>query len=515
MSKPTTRFSSLSRSSQQNDSRPNSPIFKTWQEVQDYLNYEMIYLPWDADGVETLAMLRQNFGKTHADLFDPYLDALVKDNLPCETYEQARRLADELETYGLKLYNVYSIGGKVMTTLLDDSEHSKSFANRCSALKHPWIRLVALHSSIAHPLNDDIQAPVQTAQIVSCDDQYYILDNFLILINYSYERFDPRDICTIKAYDLRYWPLRPAKTDLVYDRNNLMPYRLTIQTEWGEMTVYDGSDRALRDNREWVKAVRDENGEYQPDNMSDTQDHSLVLPALAGEQIQQIPYFCHTKPCFSLNGCIYYCYYDDRDLEYSISKDLRRSNQPHTLLEYALKTNTWRTIELPHANCIDASRLFVYRHTWIVVWPRLFRNAQDQSYAFYLWNPKTNEKLYMMNKDLGYMQVEQLISLDNGDLLIMLEDGRICRFDTDIVAWLKSIGLHDAPVTPWQNEVRRDFDGFPIEEPASYIPRTRYISPDDRMRITFENGRTLDIEFLRNKEYHRTMLYSRSRFMRG
>ncbi|MBR4986362.1 MAG: hypothetical protein IKY83_11565 [Proteobacteria bacterium] len=489
------------------DQRDNAPIrhlvFRTWSEAKAYLAHEMIDLPAEADGIETLRLLRDRFAGTYTALLDPVFDETVQQGRSFDTLEQLCRLGDKMLEFDMTLIRIYRADNKVILTIIDDSEASQAFIARCRVCKKPFFLPLAISSKVYSPTNI-IQYPLQPMQIIAPDDQFFKLDNYLVVIRCEADRFDPRPVYVAKAYDLRYWPLTPASTTLTYDGSDLMPFCLKIQTAWGEDSVYYGSPDALRSNREWHRSPRPQTEAFtSPCEEEDSFDDIVHLPALSGNPVQDIPYICHAKPCFSLDGRIYYCYYNDPNAETSIVKDIRYPQSARTLIEYDPQHKTWRMLEIPFANSIDASYLTVYRHTWIVIWPDIWQYHNNHGYAIMFWNPKTNELLYMSKRDIGRIDIDHILSIDHGDLLLILKDGRICRFEGDIISWLRS-EKREIRLSPWQNEIRRDYDGF-RDTPLRY----RHAEIDDRMNITFENGQTLDIESCEAQIYHRTHRYHR------
>ena len=103
---------------------------------------------------------------------------------------------------------------------------------------------------------------------------------------------------------------------------------------------------------------------------------------------------------------------------------------------------------------------------------------------------------------MGCHNINQIILTENNDILILLDDGRLCRFDIDLSNWLKKdMQLHSVLLDNWQNEVRRSYENFP-EETDKFV-RLRRREASDRMLITFEDGRTYDILLKDNKSFIR------------
>ena len=217
-----------------------------------------------------------------------------------------------------------------------------------------------------------------------------------------------------------------------------------------------------------------------------------------GNKIElEIPDIEDASPLFTIDDCVIY-YYDNDDIDnrdpnenngtrISLSK---RRKQRNTLIEYNTRTKEYRTLQLPASGYIQAENLILYKNAWIIITDSIFN--RETSYILRLWNPVTHECLRLTQNDMGSHDITRVIPTDNGDILILLDDGRLCRFDIDLVVWLKKDMLqHNVVLDRWQNEVRRGYENFP--EKTDRFARIRRRHTSDRMLITFEDGKTYDI----------------------
>lgn len=139
---------------------------------------------------------------------------------------------------------------------------------------------------------------------------------------------------------------------------------------------------------------------------------------------------------------------------------------------------------------MNAEDLILYKNNWIIIPDGILH--PDASYILRLWNPRTHECLRLTQKDMGSHDIERIIPMDNGDILLLLDDGRLCRFEVDLVAWLKEdLQQHRVLLDDWQNEKRRGYENFP--EDTNRFIRLRRSATADRMLITFEDNKTYDI----------------------
>ena len=173
-----------------------------------------------------------------------------------------------------------------------------------------------------------------------------------------------------------------------------------------------------------------------------------------------------------------------------MQKRRERRKQRNTLIEYNTRTKEYRKLELPAAAYINGDDLILYKNSWIIIPDSIFN--RDASYILRFWNPRTQECLRLTQRDMGSHNIERIIPTDNGDILILLDDGRLCRFDVDLVDWLKKDLLQNKVMLDnWQVVVKRAFENFPDDTDRFYRLRRRDAS--DRMLITFEDVKTYDI----------------------
>jgi adenylate kinase family enzyme len=485
-------------------------IFKTWHEVMAYMQIETVELPWNADGVTTLRILRDHYGKRFKSLSDPFLDEVVDAYSTRSTSEQLAALGEAMQELKLRFCHL-NLNPPQYTVFAVESDNTRDYLNKWKEVltRRQFFNMIDTFAmrreeSLDKPA-EDVRIPMSSLQVLGVQDtgygREYILDKKYLVVTYeTVERYTPEPIKNLRIYDLRTWPLRELKVNLSFDRENIEPFSLEISTESGEVCHYVGDD-ILR-ARSWKKTYLNEKNEYLPvyDEAYDEDDGKWHGLSLGKQPNAAIPVIEDAVPIFTIDDCIIY-YYDNDDVDNrqpeennstraALQKRRERRKQRNTLIEYNTKTKKYRTLELPASAYINADELILYKNTWIIIPDSIFN--RDAAYILRLWNPRTQECLRLTQRDMGSHNIERIIPTENGDILILLDDGRLCRFDVDLVDWLKQDLLqHKVVLDDWQNEVKRGYDNFPDD--ADRFVRLRRRSASDRMLITFEDGKTYDI----------------------
>ena len=486
-------------------------IFKTWHEVMAYMQIETVELPWDADGKLALEILRKQYGKRYKMINDPFLDDVVDAYATRSTTEQLAALGEAMQELKLRFCHL-NLNPPQYTVFAVEADNTRDYLNQWKEVltRRQFFNMIDTFSmrrdeTLDNPA-EDVRIPMASVQVLSPQDarfgREYVLDKCFFVVTFeTVERFNPEPIKNLRIYDLRTWPLQLLEIKLEFDRENIEPYTLTIKTSEGAR-VYVGDD--LERSRSWKKTIENDKGQYIPvyeDEDDEVTDEWHGL-ALGKKKALRIPEIEDATPFFTIDDSVIY-YYDNDDVANRetddssasssraiLQKRRERRKQRNTLIEYNTKTKLYRTLNLPAAAYINVEDLILYKNNWIVIPDSIFN--RDASYILRLWNPRTHECLRLTQKDMGSHNIERIIPVESGDILLLLDDGRLCRLDVDLSAWLKEdLQQHKVPLDDWQNEKRRGYENFP--EDTNRFVRLRRRSTSDRMLITFEDDKTYDI----------------------
>ena len=500
-------------------------IFKTWPEVLAYLNIETVELPWNANGEMALAILRARYIQKFSALEDEFLDDVVEAYSDRSTPDQLAALGEAMQELKLRFCQLNiplksEAGYTVFAVAADDTSDYLSRWKEVLTRRQFFrsINTFALrHGETLDNPADDVQIPMHSVQIIGASENRitpYILDKYFLIVPFeTYDQNHPEPLINVRVYDIRTWPLRELQDiSLSFDRNNIEPYTLSIRND-GTETVYVGDDPQRA--RTWKKTALNADGVLIPiyedeDEDEDDQWKGLALGASAPPAIPDIE---DATPWFTLDGKVVY-YYDNDDLanrqeedenaspSVSIRKRREQRRLRNTLLEYNSADQKYRIMSLPGAAYIDKDDLVLYRNQWIIIPDSIF--SRDASYILRLWNPFTGECLRLTKNDMGCHDIDQIIPTGNGDILMLLDDGRLCHFDVDLVTWLKSDLLqHGVKLDAWQPEINRGYENFPDTANVRFRRLRRDIA--DRLLVTFADGKTLDIQLNDTKRPIRRM----------
>ena len=485
-------------------------IFKTWTEVLEFMRIETIELAWNVDGITALKALRKKYGKRLAAMNDTFLDEVVDAYRERSTSEQLGALGEAMQALGLRFCHL-NLNPANYTVFVVESDNTRDYLNQWKRVltRRQFFNMIDTFSmrrgeTLDKPC-EDVRIPMEFLQAVNNRgnrfSNEYILDNqFLVIPFETIDRYTPESIRNLRIYDLRTWPLRELKAALTFDRENIEPYSLEISTESGEVYHYVGDD--IERARSWKKTCLNENGDYLPvyEEDDDEDDGRWRGLSIGTQQHEALPVIEDATPIFTIDDCIVY-YYDNDDVanrqpeenvatRSALQKRRERRKQRNTLIEYNTVTKKYRTLNLPAAAYINADDLILYKSSWIIIPDSIFN--RDAAYIIRLWNPRTQECLRLTQRDMGSHNIERIIPTGDGDVLILLDDGRLCKFNVDLVSWLQQDMLqHKVVLDDWQNEVRRGYDNFP--EASNRFSRLVPRRASDRMLITFEDGKTYDI----------------------
>lgn len=499
----------------------------TWQQWFDTLKIDPVTIPWNANGALVLEILRDKYGAYHCALSDTLLDETVRKFEKRSRDAQIAALGAAAEKIGLTLCYI-DRGSRDLDFIYSDSdciyidttERIDEINNQVRSGKTTMQNRIILemikplghHTSIDEP-EEDIHIPVSSIQIGRPHCRAYKLEHFLVVPYKTYETNSPVEHDQLRIYDLRYWPMRELRYELTFCRDNIMPYTLIIESECGEKFCFVGEN--VDSERSLVKAEQSENGGCLPVDSAYIQRYRyierpmIVMPKSGGnsfEKMSELPKINDATPFMLIDNCVIYCYQnedvDHRDPDESAMtltmrflKDCKRRRKRTMLLEYNTQTKKFRKIDLPGIPYV--SDMVTYKNTWIVL-PYNHQSCCATSYLLRLWNPRTNECLRLTSQDTANHEIEDVFSTPNGDILLLLDDGRLCHLDVDLVSWLKEdMHTHDVPLDPWQDEVRRSYENFP--ELGERYRRLRWCDVDDRMLITFEDGKKYDVMIRENK----------------
>ena len=486
--------------------------FKTWKEVMEFMAIETVELPWNVDGVTALKVLRKKFGKRLPALKDTFLDDVVNAYQERCSSEQLGALGEAMQELKLRFCHL-NLNPPKYTVFAVESDNTRDYLNQWKKVltRRQFFNMIDTFSmrrgeTLDKP-SEDVRIPMESIQVVGdqgsrfCNE--YILDgHFLVIPFETVDRYNPEPIKNLRVYDIRSWPLRELKIKVSFDRENIEPFSLEITTKSGDTCHYVGDD--IERARSWKKTYQNEKGEYLPvyeedDDEDDGKWHGLSI----GKQLNSaIPEIEDANPIFTIDDCIIY-YYDNDDVDNrqpednnstraALQKRRERRKQRNTLIEYNLVEKQYRKLELPGAAYINSDDLILYKNSWIIIPDSIFN--RDASYILRLWNPRTQECLRLTQRDMGSHNIERIIPAPNGDILILLDDGRLCRFNVDLVAWLKKDLLQNkVMLDDWQSVVKRAFENFPDDDGRNRFYRLRRRDASDRLLLTFQDGKTYDI----------------------
>lgn len=486
-------------------------IFKTWTEVLKYMNIETIDLPWDVKGTQALEALRKKYGKRFKALDDPFLDDVVDAYRDRSASDQLSALGEALQELKLRFCRL-NLNPTNYTVFVVESDNTKDYLNQWKAVltRRQFFNTIDTfsmrHDETLDNPSEDVKIPMESVQVLSnlgsrWGNEYILDGHFLVIPYETVTQDNPEPKKQLRIYDIRSWPLRELKVELSFNRENLEPYSLSLTTESGTTFHYVGDD--IERARSWKKTILNDKKEYIPVyEEDDDEDDGQWKGFSIGKKTDIIPPEIEdATPLFTIDHNIIY-HYDNDDVDNrlpeeenptraSIAKRRERRRQRNTLLEYNTKTQKYRTLNLPASAYVEPEDLILYKNTWIIITDSLFN--RDAAYILRLWNPKTHECFRLTQRDMGCHDVERILPTEDGDILFLLDDGRLCRLKVDLVSWLKEDMLqHKVVLDDWKNEVNRKFEDFP--KPVTPFSRLRRRqTTQDRMLITFEDGKTYDI----------------------
>ena len=487
-------------------------IFKTWHEVMEYMQIETVELPWNVDGITALRILREKYAKRFKCINDSFLDEVVDAYQTRSSGEQLAALGAGMQELKLRFCHL-NLNPPQYTVFAVESDNTRDYLNKWKEVltRRQFFNMIdtfAMHhgETLDRPA-DDVRIPMSFVQVIGNQNNAnngceYILDGKYLVITFeTVERYNPEPVRNMRIYDLKSWPLLQIDFELSFDRENIEPYTLKIKADSGEI-IYVGDD--IERARSWKKTIINEKGQFIPVyEEEDDEDDGIWKGLSLGEKKNlTIPEIEDATPFFTIDDCIVY-YYDNDDIDSREPKDdnlspsrsvlqkrRERRKMRNTLIEYNTKTRTYRTLNFPAAAYINADDLILYKNKWIVIPDGIFN--RDASYILRLWDPRTHECLRLTQKDMGCHNIQRIIPADNGDIYILLDDGRLCRLDVDLSDWLKKdLQQHKVLLDDWQKEKRRGYENFP--EDTNRFVRLRRQPKSDRMLITFEDDKTYDI----------------------
>ena len=490
-------------------------IFKTWHEVMAYMQIETIELPWDADGAKTLKILRKHYGKRYKAIKDPFLDEVVDAYSSRSASEQLAALGQAMQEFKLRFCHL-NLNPPQYTVFVVETDNTREYLNRWKEVltRRQFFNMIDTFSMRRDETLDkpaeDVRIPMTFVQVLGSQEarygREYILDKKYFVVTYeTVERLNPEPTKHLRVYNLCSWPVKQIDCKLEFDRDNIEPYTLTLENVGSDSNqkynIYVGDD--LERPRSWKKTIQNEKGQYLPvydDEEEEDNNNEWQGLSIGKKKKLNIPEIEDATPLFTIDDSVIY-YYDNDDVDNRLPEDnsgsrvalqkrRERRKQRNTLIEYNTVTKRYRTLSLPASAYINASDLILYKNKWIIIPDSIFN--RDASYILRLWNPVTQECLRLTQGDMGSHDITRIIPTEDGDILILLDDGRLCRFNDDLAQWLKKdIQLHNVPLDDWQNEIRRGYENFP--EDTDRFVRLRRRSASDRMLITFEDGKTYDI----------------------
>ena len=236
-------------------SRDDKPkvILKTWQDLLDYMDIDPVELPWNSDGVTALRILREKYGAQIRELNDKYLDEVMCNFAACGSEKQLNALGSAMAEIGLNFCEIELNSHEFLVAVRRESSKSQWNEKWSSIVKRnrPYEIIRSFALSRDESLNataEDIRIPMTSVQVAgtglfsrNSSINESILDHFLIVLYDIYESDREDAVRKMRVYDLRYWPIREIENvHYSYNRSNIEPYSLEIETECGERYYYVG-----------------------------------------------------------------------------------------------------------------------------------------------------------------------------------------------------------------------------------------------------------------------------------
>jgi len=480
-------------------------VMKTWSEVLAHLNIHLVDLPWNVTAKSALQELRKQFGDSFSKLYDLSLDEVVELYNGRGITLQLEALGSALQRVGLRLCHL-AIQPSSYKLFVTDSVNTRSFQEMWKGLitRRQFfdnIETISLRSTDMSKPDNEIVIPMQSVQLINNDmrgfkrvrrhffgDDVAQVDSFLLIQVLASGADDVQPLPPqIIAYDLRSWPLVPYPTTLSYNRNNIEPYSIEFTTTAGEYYNFEGPD--ISSLHAPYKVLDDE-------CCNDSVDDTII--SIDGKCVKNYPNIIGAVPVLSFGSKVIYYYKDDPVTVNGLSVDSeqrkRRLDEESILLCWDSETDVYSIQRIPNFRAlIRNDSIKLYKRTWVMI-PEAF---SDSSYALRFWNPITNQCLRLKQKLLGSYNICQYIKTPNSDdWLFLMNDGRICRFDVDLIDYLNQQRGSEIKIEGWCEETKRSFDGFPLDRDrpgALLLRRRRLAEADDRMKIMFSNMVELDI----------------------
>ena len=188
-------------------------IFKTWHEVMAYMQIETVELPWNADGVTTLRILREHYGKRFKSLGDSFLDEVVEAYSTRSTSEQLAALGEAMQELKLRFYHL-NLNPPQYTVFAVESDNTREYLNKWKEVltRRQFFNMIDTFAmrreeSLDKPA-EDVRIPMSSLQVVGAQDarfgREYILDKKYLVVTYeTVERYTPDPIKNLRIYDLR------------------------------------------------------------------------------------------------------------------------------------------------------------------------------------------------------------------------------------------------------------------------------------------------------------------------
>ncbi len=493
----------LHSTSETNTSADQNPsvTLKTWNDLIHYMDIDPVVLPWNVDGTTALRILRNKYGTTFRELHDASLDEAIRLYAADSYLKQLQALGTALNNLELS-FCLFNHETNENYAFIRKEENKSEWNKRLAALKNKASFGYRTFSPVSLDMDEPLDAATNHNQIpmsmLQVTDTFstsgtddIVIEHFLVIQYNTYDTSLEQPVKKVRVYDLRYWPMRPLeKVNYSYDRNNIEPYSLEIETECGEKYIYVG------DGSDWYKTTENENGDRIPVYVDD--DLSTNIISIGQNHGQNIPRIHEARPMLTVDDRIIYDFAMP-DIDHMDDENEYDSFHPHynsignMLIEYNTVTKKFRKLDFPATRALSSWRTTVYKNTWLVL--RQF--TCDSSYILRFWNPRTNECLRLTQKDIGYHDIESIIPTPNGELLFLMDDGCLCHPDVDLIAWLRQNELqHKITLNDWQDEIRRSYENFPDHHGRALRLRryqVHHLDATDHMLITFKDGMTYEI----------------------
>ncbi len=408
----------------------------TWTEFLQHHELQLVPLAWNVSGVEALTRLREAFASIYPKLHDGQLDVVARQVDDQGTDIQLRALGSAMQRLGLRL-NYIKNTTEYYPVFVCENQETRCIREEFSELigrkffrSIENLELGCKFNEIFHlnPVFDAEYEYIQNKILMrfgSSTETYRYVEPYLIMYRKTTGgvQEDIRHACSV--FDLSSWPVKPLKVKKVFSNDNIYPCSLIIEQRRKKVELC-GDD--------WGSLERHEELRYDKTPCSPKPLRALDGVDLSDRVIEKDG----LQPMFSWRGRIYY-----KQVESSVAASDKFLCGRGVV---AIDTQTGATQCLDAPNLQFGDTLKVYQRDWVVI----EGNGMRGSYVLRFWNLCTNQCLKLQKRHLGRNELVAVFPLGQNDLVLLLEDGRLCH-PADLVKFLKTPSEGGNEVWEWKN----------------------------------------------------------------